>query len=188
MTWTRLDHDPRDPPVPPHKPGEKPGAPAGVQAMSVLGPLAKGVAFLMGKQPEEQRQPRGCLGLEWSEHVVLSRKQVLVQGVLEGLPAARGGVQAGDQIVEINNRTIEGLKDAHRLGSGSPWRPGALGYSAWLGKGCPRPEIDDHRRGGTLSHGYTNYRAACICQAAPGPVFYRACHGGCHGCSFLGIG
>ena len=25
MTWTRLDHDPRDPPVPPHKPGEKPG-------------------------------------------------------------------------------------------------------------------------------------------------------------------
>ncbi len=25
MTWTRLDHDPRDPPVPPHKPGEKAG-------------------------------------------------------------------------------------------------------------------------------------------------------------------
>jgi hypothetical protein len=112
MTWTRLDHDPRDPPVPPHKPGEKPGAPAGVQVMSVLGPLAKGFAFLMGKQPEEQRQPRGCLGLEWSEHVASGRKQVLVQGVLEGLPAARGGMHAGDQIVEINNRTILGLKDA----------------------------------------------------------------------------
>jgi hypothetical protein len=112
MTWTRLDHDPRDPPVPPHKPGEKAEAPAGIQAMSVLGPLAKGLAFLMGKQPEEQRQPRGCLGLEWSEHVASGRKQVLVQGVLEGLPAARGGVHAGDQIVAISGRTIEGLKDA----------------------------------------------------------------------------
>jgi serine protease Do len=112
MTWTRLDYDPRDPPVPPHKPGEKAVAPAGVQVMSVLGPLAKGFAFLMGKQPEEQRQPRGCLGLEWSEHVASGRKQVLVQGVLEGLPAVRGGVHAGDQIVAINNRTINGLKDA----------------------------------------------------------------------------
>ena len=112
MTWTRLDHDPRDPPVPDHKPGDHAGAPAGVQAMSVLGPLAKGLAFLMGKQPEEQRQPRGFLGLEWSEQVVSGRKQVLVQGVLEGLPAAQGGIQAGDQIVKIGNREIEGLKDA----------------------------------------------------------------------------
>jgi serine protease Do len=115
MTWTRLDHDPRDPPMPPHKPGEKAEAPAGIQAMSVLGPLAKGVAFLMGKQPEEQRQPRGCLGLEWSEHVAPGRKQVLVQGVLEGLPAARGGVHTGDQIIEINDRTIAGVKDARTV-------------------------------------------------------------------------
>ena len=41
--------------------------------MSVLGPLAKGLAFLMGKQPEEQRQPRGCLGLEWSEQMASGR-------------------------------------------------------------------------------------------------------------------
>ena len=40
------------------------------------------------------------------------QKQVLVQGVLEGLPAARGGVHAGDQIVRINDRAIKGLKDA----------------------------------------------------------------------------
>ena len=116
MTWTRLGHDPRDPPVSPHKPGEKAGAPAGVQAMSVLGPLAKGLAFLMGKQPEEQRQPRGCLGMEWSEHVTSGRKQVIVQGVLDDLPAARGGVHAGDQLVEINTQAIKGLKDAHRAG------------------------------------------------------------------------
>jgi serine protease Do len=113
MTWTRLDHDPRDPPVPDHKPGEKGGAPAGVQAMSVLGPLAKGLAFLMGKQPEEQRQPRGCLGMEWSEDVVSGRKQVLVQGVLKGLPASRSGVHTGDQIVAINDQVIKSLQEAH---------------------------------------------------------------------------
>jgi hypothetical protein len=111
MVWTRLDHDPRDPPVPDHKPGEA-AAPAGVQAMSVLGPLAKGLAFLMGKQPEEQRQPRGFLGLEWSEQLVSGRKQVLVKGVLEGLPAAQGGIQAGDQIMKIDNREIGSLKEA----------------------------------------------------------------------------
>ena len=42
--------------------------------MSMLGPLAKGLAFLMGKQPEEQRQPRGFLGLEWSEQVTSGQK------------------------------------------------------------------------------------------------------------------
>ena len=92
MTWTRLDHDPA---IPLYLTTSqvKGGAPAGVQAMSVLGPLAKGLAFLMGKQPEEQRQPRGFLGLEWSEQVQSGQKQVWVQGVLDGLPAARGGVQ-----------------------------------------------------------------------------------------------
>ena len=35
--------------------------------MNALGPLAKGLAFLMGKQPEEERFPRGFLGLEWAE-------------------------------------------------------------------------------------------------------------------------
>jgi hypothetical protein len=112
MIWTRLDHDPRDPPVPTHNPGKEQTAPAGVQAMSALGPLAKGLAFLMGKQPEEERRPRGFLGLEWSERVTSGQKQVWVEGVLEGLPAAHGGVHAGDQIVQIKGQVIKRLKDA----------------------------------------------------------------------------
>ena len=112
MTWTRIDHDPRDPPIPDHKPDDHGGAPAGVQAMRILGPLAKGLAFLTGKQPEEERQPRGFLGLEWSEQILSGRKQVLVQGVLDGLPAAQGGVRRGDQIVTVNNRRIERITDA----------------------------------------------------------------------------
>ena len=112
MIWTRIDHDPRDPPVPDHKPDAHGGAPAGVQAMRMLGPLAKGLAFLTGKQPEEEWQARGFLGLEWAEQVTSSHKQVLVRRVLDGLPAAQGGVRPDDQIVTIGSRRIDGIKDA----------------------------------------------------------------------------
>ena len=114
MTWTRLDHEPRDPPVPRGKPGENAGAPLGVQAMSALGPLAKGLAFMMGKQPEDELVLRGFLGLEWSERVEAGRKQVEVQGVLKGSPAAHGGLEAGDRILQINHRAIEDLKSGSR--------------------------------------------------------------------------
>ena len=112
MIWTRLDYEPRDPPVPKHKPGEDASAPLGIQAMNALGSLAKGLAFVMGKQPEEERHPRGFLGLEWSEQVESGRKQVKVQGVLKDSPAAHGGLQPGDRILRINDRAIEGLKGA----------------------------------------------------------------------------
>src|SRR5207302_1176120 len=39
MTWTRLDFEPEEPPVPRRAAGEKPGPE--VQAMNLLGPLAK---------------------------------------------------------------------------------------------------------------------------------------------------
>jgi hypothetical protein len=112
MTWTRLDSEPRDPPVPRHKPGEDPRAPAGVQALSAIGPLAKGLAFLMGKQPEEQRHARGFLGLEWSEREGAGPARVQVQRVLKGSPAAQAGLEPGDRILRIDGRAISGLKQA----------------------------------------------------------------------------
>jgi hypothetical protein len=113
MTWTRLDYEPRDPPVPNQNASRKGSATAGVQVMNAVGPLAKGLAFLMGKQPEEQYQPRGFLGLEWSERITLGRKYVSVRGVLDDSPAARGGAQPGDRIIRVNDHAIEGLKDIH---------------------------------------------------------------------------
>jgi hypothetical protein len=113
MIWTRLDYQPRDPPVPKHRPGEDAGAPLGVQAMNALGSLAKGLAFVMGKQPAEEQYPRGFLGLNWCEHVESGRHQVKIQSVLKDSPAAHGGLQPGDQILRINGRAINGLKDAH---------------------------------------------------------------------------
>jgi hypothetical protein len=112
MTWTRLDHQPRDPPVPKHKPGEGASAPLGIQAMNALGSLAKGLALVMGKQPAEEHHPRGFIGLQWSEHVASGRRQVEIQAVFKNSPAARGGLQPGDQILEINHQAIKGLKDA----------------------------------------------------------------------------
>jgi hypothetical protein len=112
MTWTRLDHEPRDPPVPRGKPGQAGGEPLGVSAMKALGTVAKGFAFIVGKQPEEDRRPRGFLGLLWVEKVDSSRQRVEISSVLNGSPASSAGVQSGDRILRINTREIEDLKAA----------------------------------------------------------------------------
>jgi hypothetical protein len=115
MAWTRLDYTPPDPPVPKLKPGQQAVAPLEVQAMSAIGPLAKGLAFLMGKQPEEVVQFRGFLGLEWSEQVDTRHegKRVRIERILAGSPTAHAGLQAGDLILEINDRPIDSLAGAH---------------------------------------------------------------------------
>ena len=80
--------------------------------MNAIGPLAKGLAFLMGKQPEEVQHPRGFLGLEWSEQAKAGQKIVRIQSVLEESPAARGGLEPGDLLVKINDHAIASLQAA----------------------------------------------------------------------------
>src|SRR4051812_16965882 len=87
MTWTRLDFEPGEPPVPRRAAGEQP--PAEVRAMNLLGPLAKILALATGgKQPEDRLHPRGFLGLELAE----AEGEVRVADVLAGSPAAQAGV------------------------------------------------------------------------------------------------
>ena len=112
MTWTRLDYEPRDPPVPDRRPGDEARAPLGIQAMNALGPLAKGLAFLMGKQPEEERHPRGFLGLEWSEQVEAGQTHASGRRRAERLACRRGGVQPGDRILRIKDRPIKDKTEA----------------------------------------------------------------------------
>jgi serine protease Do len=112
MAWTRLDYSPPDPPVPKRKRGVEQGAPLGIQAMNAIGPLAKGLAFLMGKQPEEVQHPRGFLGLEWSEQAEAGQKIVRIQSVLKESPAARGGLEPGDLLVKIDDHAIASLQAA----------------------------------------------------------------------------
>jgi Aspartyl protease/PDZ domain len=110
MTWTRLDYEPVEPPVPRRVAGER--APAEVQAMNLLGPLAKFLAIATGgKQPEDQLHPRGFLGLELAEADGLVR----VADVLADSPAARAGVRPGDRLVRVLDRdvtTIRAARDA----------------------------------------------------------------------------
>jgi hypothetical protein len=112
MTWTRLDHEPRDIPVPEHKPGEPKSGPPEVQAMNALGPIAKGLAFLIGRQPEEQRHPRGFLGIEWAQELHGNRPQLYVRRVLPGSAGARAGLQGGDLVLRIKGQPTSGVKTA----------------------------------------------------------------------------
>ncbi|MDR3638785.1 MAG: aspartyl protease family protein [Isosphaeraceae bacterium] len=108
MTWTRLDYEPKDLLVPPTR-DEAGKPPAGVQAMNLLGPLAKlAAAMTGGKQPEEQLHARGFLGLELSEQ----EGEVRVARVVPGSPAAKAGVEPRAQLVEVGGKTIKTLKDA----------------------------------------------------------------------------
>jgi PDZ domain/Aspartyl protease len=112
MTWTRLNHAPPDPPIPHRGNGDQP--PPEVQVMNALGPLAKGLAFLMGKQPEEERYPRGFLGLEWAEtkDAVSGQFSVWISRVVKGSPAAKVDIKAGDRLVRARGQFITSLKAA----------------------------------------------------------------------------
>ena len=117
MVWTRLNSEPREPPVPRRAPGEDQRAPAGGGAMNALGPMAKGLAFLMGKQPEEELHPRGFLGLEWVASPSGEPKGagLRVGIVLDGSPAAKAGLTTGDQVLRINGRAVDSPKAVHAV-------------------------------------------------------------------------
>ncbi len=114
MTWTRLNHAPVDPPVPHRDKGEGDRPPPELQVMNVIGPLAKGLAFLMGKQPEEVRYPRGFLGLEWAEtkDTLSGKATVRINRVLAASPAAKADIQAGDHLVRAGGHPVTSLKAA----------------------------------------------------------------------------
>ncbi|MGB0070792.1 MAG: PDZ domain-containing protein [Isosphaeraceae bacterium] len=114
MTWTRLNHAPADPPVPRQGAGDGDRPPPELQVMNALGPLAKGLAFLMGKQPEEERYPRGFLGLEWAEtrDALSGQSTVRISRVVAGSPAAQADIQAGDRLIRACGRSVTSLKAA----------------------------------------------------------------------------
>jgi hypothetical protein len=106
MTWTRLDFEPPDPPAP-----RRGQMPADMQAMNALGPVAKILAAVIGKQPQEQLHPRGFLGLELAEKDE-NGAGVRVTAVLAGSPAEQGGVRAGDRLVRLEGRRVRDLDTA----------------------------------------------------------------------------
>jgi len=114
MIWTRLNHAPADPLVPHRGKGDGDRPPPELQVMNALGPLAKGLAFLMGKQPEEERFPRGFLGLEWVEtrDGLSGQTTVQISRVAQGSPAAKGNIRTGDRLIRACGRSVTSLKAA----------------------------------------------------------------------------
>lgn len=109
MTWTRLDFQPADPPVPAKE--DRGAGPLEFQLMNALGPVAKGLALFIGKQPEEERLPRGFLGLEWSD-VEGKGGGLKIVRALPDSPAAKAGAKAGDRLVKINGKPAGDSKTA----------------------------------------------------------------------------
>lgn len=104
MTWTRLDYEPKEPPVPGRSDRELPPE---LQMMNLLGPVAKFLGLFL-KQPEEQLHPRGFLGLEVNDR----DGQVRVSTVLPGTAAAKAGLKAGDRLVQVGQQEISSFADA----------------------------------------------------------------------------
>jgi hypothetical protein len=117
MTWTRLDFEPKEPYIP--KGAIAKEAPAELQAMNMLGPVAKFAALMIGKQEPDRLIPRGRLGIAFDEKA----ETPTVASVLEGSPAARAGVKPGDVIAAIDGKSIDSRKAA--LNASAKLRPGA---------------------------------------------------------------
>jgi hypothetical protein len=116
MTWTRLDYEPGDPPVPRRGPGDRP--PPEMQAMNALGPLAKFAAALIGKQPEDELLRRGFFGIELAE----GNGEVKIAGILPSSPSAQAGIRTGDRLVRVGDHDVATLKSAYAAVAGV--RPG----------------------------------------------------------------
>lgn len=116
MTWTRLDYEPKEPFIPRGEIAK--GAPAELEAMNLLGPLAKFAALMIGKQEPDKLLPRGRLGIALQEINGVAE----VASVLEGSPAARAGVKKGDVITAIDDRPVDTSRSA--LLASAKIRPG----------------------------------------------------------------
>jgi S1-C subfamily serine protease len=68
----------------------------------------------MGKQPEERLRLRGFLGVEWSaaDPGGAAGSGLKVGRVLGGSPAARAGLEAGDEVRRINGKAVDTPKAA----------------------------------------------------------------------------
>jgi hypothetical protein len=108
MTWIRLSFEPPDPPVPAQKQGAPPRGE--LQAMNVLGGIAKLAAVLIGRQPEDEFVPRGFFGLELED----GPNGVRVARVLPGTPAAKAGLREGDLILRVKGRAVTSVRAARK--------------------------------------------------------------------------
>lgn len=103
LEFTALDFDPPPPPAM----GRTAKQPGGLEA---IGDVMKLLGPLMGMKGPPERQPRGFFGVELKQ----SDTGVTVARVLEGSPASKAGIQAGDRLVKLKHEKIDLVSDLTR--------------------------------------------------------------------------
>jgi hypothetical protein len=102
LAWTPVNFDPGMP-----RGLEGGSATAGLNAM---GQIMKLFGALLNKKAAPDLRPRPFLGVELAE----DDKGVTVRSVLEGGPAAAGGLKPGDRISRFNDHTVRERDDLNR--------------------------------------------------------------------------
>lgn len=112
MVWTRLEWEPKAP----LGLGGKGGSQGGLE---LVGSMMKVLGAFMGKKANPDVITRGFLGMEVTED---RKSGVLILAVMEGSPAARAGLKAGDRLEKWEDKTIYDRDDlkryAHKIGPG----------------------------------------------------------------------
>jgi hypothetical protein len=102
LGWTPVDFDPGTP-----RGLEGGGGTAGLNAM---GGIMKLIGGLLGKKAAPDVRLRPFLGAELAE----DGKGVTVKAILDGGPAAAGGLKVGDRITYFSDRTVRERDDVNR--------------------------------------------------------------------------
>jgi len=102
MKWTPLDFVPKGP-------EGMSGRSGGPETDAMVG-LLKLMAAFIGKKPMPIVTPRGFLGIELTD----SEKSVAIKSVLAEGPAAKAGLQAGDEVTQVNGKVIKNARDLRK--------------------------------------------------------------------------
>jgi hypothetical protein len=111
LAWTVLDYDP----PPPKGLGIQGGAPGGLDA---LGTIMKMAGALLGKKPQPELILSGFFGFQLAD----VNGAIEITSVLDKGPAAKAGLQAHDQIQEIQGKKVTSVADFRK--QAAKLRPG----------------------------------------------------------------
>jgi hypothetical protein len=104
MAWTELAYDPK-------QPRRLGGGGRGMGGLDLIGDVLKSLGSLMGTQAAPDVRLRGFLGVELKD----GPDTPVVQSVLARGPAGRAGLQAGDQLLKFQGRTVVDTDDVLRF-------------------------------------------------------------------------
>ncbi len=102
LAWTPVDFDPGMP--------RGLGANTGTAGLNAMGGIMKFIGALLNKKATPDLRPRAFLGADLAE----TDGKVTITSVLEGGPAAAGGLKAGDRIREFSGRSVRERDDVNR--------------------------------------------------------------------------